>query len=169
MGSYTHVLAYLRSLPSTPEQPESLPRAVQLESTLPSTLESLLELRDEASYLGLAELYKLCCHEIDRFHHRSALGSMSGGGGGSGKTESVRSFHTLVEPCQPHMEAREPSELLVSKGINGGGRIAKSSAARESSSSSSFENKDVVLVRERRSRQQRGIQYEMGTPPPGWI
>ncbi|KAG8218852.1 hypothetical protein J3R82DRAFT_4531 [Butyriboletus roseoflavus] len=156
---YTHVFAYLRS---PPEQPETLPRAVQLGSMSPSRLESLLELRDEASYLGLDELYALCCHEINR-SHRSPLPTAAGRML-RGKTGSVHSLRTLVEQCQPHQEAKL-SELRVSKG-NSSARTAKS-ATRESSSSSSCENKDVS-VRER-SRQVKGSKYEMGSPPPGWI
>ncbi|KAG6378924.1 hypothetical protein JVT61DRAFT_13209 [Boletus reticuloceps] len=65
---YTHLLAYLRSAPSTPEHPETLPLAVQLGmSPSDSRLESLHELREEASYLGLVDLEMLCCHEIHRF------------------------------------------------------------------------------------------------------
>ncbi|KAH9938169.1 uncharacterized protein B0H18DRAFT_965888 [Fomitopsis serialis] len=44
---YAHVLAYLRSPPSTPENPAVLPRAVQLTGS---------HLRDEARYLDLDEL-----------------------------------------------------------------------------------------------------------------
>ncbi|KAH0840129.1 hypothetical protein J3R83DRAFT_1106 [Lanmaoa asiatica] len=162
LGSYVHVLAYLRSLPGTPERPEVLPRAAQLGSMSPSRLESLLELRDEASYLGLVELYKLCCHEISRFH-RSPLPTTSTAAAGvlRGKTGSVHSFRTVIEQCQPHPEV-QPSELQpVSKG-NGGARTAKF-AFRDSGSSSSCENKDVLV------RQGRGVKYEMRSPPVGWI
>lgn len=166
LGSYTHVLAYLRTLPSIPEQPETLPRAVQqLGPQSPSRLESLLELCDEASYLGLEALYKLCCREINRVQ-RAPLPTCVGGTL-RGKTGSVRSFHTLVEQqCQPHQEVR-PSELRASKGSSNA-RTPVKSATRESSSSSSCENKDLLVVRER-SRERRGRKYEVGSPPPGWI
>lgn len=138
-----------------------LPRAVQLGSTSPSRLESLLDLRDEASYLGLDELYALCCQEINR-SHRSPLPTTAGRML-RGKTGSVHSLRTLVEQCQPHQEA-QPSELQVSKGNSS---VRTKSATRESSSGSSFENKDVT-IRER-SRQVKGIKYEIESPPPGWI
>ncbi|KZT20355.1 hypothetical protein NEOLEDRAFT_1245242 [Neolentinus lepideus HHB14362 ss-1] len=61
--SYAHILAYLRA-PTL-----SLPRPVQLSSCSSRTdaaarLEALLDLRDEATYLGLDDLQKLCTEEI---------------------------------------------------------------------------------------------------------
>ncbi|KAF8195830.1 hypothetical protein K438DRAFT_1483943, partial [Mycena galopus ATCC 62051] len=59
---YVHILAYLRS-PRTSEGPELLPpRAAR------AGLDSLLELRDEAAYLGLEDLHKLCVEEIRQQH-----------------------------------------------------------------------------------------------------
>lgn len=146
-----------------PQHPETLPRAVQAQPGSPSSLrlESLLELRDEASYLGLVELEKLCCHEIHRCQRSPLSTSASGTLRGQG---SVHSFHTLVERCQSRQEVR-PSEPRVLKG-NGGGRTAKY-GARKSSSGSSFENKDVLV--QERERQGKGVKYEVGSPPPGWI
>ena len=48
-----------------------LPRAVQLTSSSSSRLEALLELRDEARYLNLDELYDLCCAELRARHYLS--------------------------------------------------------------------------------------------------
>ncbi|ESK96058.1 hypothetical protein Moror_7403 [Moniliophthora roreri MCA 2997] len=63
---YAHILSYLRSL--DPEESgllDTLPRAIQLQpSYTQSRLEALLELRDEAAYLNLDGLYKLCVDEI---------------------------------------------------------------------------------------------------------
>lgn len=61
---YAHILAYLRTPLSTPEQPAMLPRGAQLLSSSSARLEALLELRDEARYLELEELYKLCTDEL---------------------------------------------------------------------------------------------------------
>ena len=69
--SYTHILSYLRSPPSTPDQPAVLPRAVQLTSSSSSRLEALLDLRDEARYLDLTELYDLCCNELRTRHYHA--------------------------------------------------------------------------------------------------
>lgn len=62
--SYTHILSYLRTPPS-PDRAPTLPRAVQLAGgTFPTRIEALLELRDEANFLQLEELYALCVDEL---------------------------------------------------------------------------------------------------------
>ncbi|KAI9508941.1 hypothetical protein F5148DRAFT_1191572 [Russula earlei] len=55
--SYDHILAYLRSQPTTIEH---------LHSATPARLEALLALRDEAAYLDLPELVHLCTAEMRR-------------------------------------------------------------------------------------------------------
>ncbi|KAF8484768.1 hypothetical protein DFH94DRAFT_679368 [Russula ochroleuca] len=64
--SYDHILAYLRSPPSTADHVASLPHAVQLHAATPARFEALLVLRDEAAYLGLSELVDLCTAELRR-------------------------------------------------------------------------------------------------------
>jgi hypothetical protein len=63
---YDHILAYLRSPPTTVDHVASLPHAVQLHAATPARLEALLSLRDEAAYLGLSELVELCTAELRR-------------------------------------------------------------------------------------------------------
>ena len=64
---YTHILSYLRT-PTSPDQPGVLPRAVRLSHNYRSArTETLLELRDEASFLNLQELSKLCTEELDKY------------------------------------------------------------------------------------------------------
>ncbi|KAJ7276460.1 hypothetical protein B0H12DRAFT_991542, partial [Mycena haematopus] len=59
---YVHILGYLRS-PRTSDGLEVLaPRVAR------AGLDSLLELRDEAAYLGLDDLHKLCVEEIRQQH-----------------------------------------------------------------------------------------------------
>lgn len=123
---YTHILAFLRTPSISLEYPATLPRGVQLTSFTHSTsstlfnakLEALLELRDEAAYIGLDSLHKLCTDEVrQRLSHaqRHARGSshasintmispgmlpsLSGGGLGSIHSHhaSVYSLHTLIE------------------------------------------------------------------------
>ncbi|OCH94123.1 hypothetical protein OBBRIDRAFT_789646 [Obba rivulosa] len=105
---YAHILSYLRSPPSTPENPVMLPRAVQLTNTSSSRLEALLELRDEARYLDLDELYKLCTEEIRQ--RQSAAASPSLGlhlrGFSSASNTSVRSLHTLREDMESSTKSR---------------------------------------------------------------
>jgi len=164
---YTHLLAYLRSAPSTPEHPETLPLAVQLgTSPSDSRLESLHELREEASYLGLVDLDLLCSHEIHRFQ-RVLTPALSPGGTPRGKTGSVHSVRTVVEGCQSRKEPAPSALPLFKSNGSSGSRYTTKPTTREYSSGSSFENKHAS-VRER-GRQRRGIKYEVGSPPPGWI
>ena len=64
---YDHILAYLRSPPTTADHVATLPHAVQLHAATPVRLESLLALRDEAVYLDLQELAHLCNAELRRY------------------------------------------------------------------------------------------------------
>lgn len=95
---YAHILAYLRQPESTPEAPACLPHAARLNGT-PTRMEALLELRDEAAYLGLDELRTLC---VDELRHRQAPSPASLGlhirGLSSG---SSKSLHTLREQDEP--------------------------------------------------------------------
>ena len=156
MHSYAHVLSYLRSLPSTPERPEALPRAVQVGLQSPSRLESLLELCDEADFLGLEALSNLCRQEISRVQRTPTSTCLGGSGIFRGKTGSVRSFRTVVEQCQPQ-DVRS-SELRTS---TGSASVTTKSVTRDSSP-------DKDLLRER-SKEKTGLRYEVGSPPPGWI
>ena len=63
---YDHILAYLRSPPTTVDHVTSPPHAVQLHAATRARLEALLILRDEAAYLGLSELVELCSAELRR-------------------------------------------------------------------------------------------------------
>ncbi|KAF7352741.1 hypothetical protein MVEN_01240300 [Mycena venus] len=92
---YVHILSYLRSPRASPEGPEVLPpRATR------AGLDSLLELRDEAAYLGLDDLHKLCIEEI-RQQHRPSRPRSSRAHSSSGSIHSlhasVSSLHTMLE------------------------------------------------------------------------
>lgn len=63
---YDHILAYLRSPLASADHVASLPHAVQIHAATPARVEALLVLRDEAAYLGLAELVELCTAELRR-------------------------------------------------------------------------------------------------------
>jgi len=94
---YIHILSYLRTPLSTSEHPAVIPRAVQLASSSRARLEALLELRDEANYLGLEELFKLCndelCSRPSMVSHARA-GSVS-------SAASIHSLHTVQEDSEP--------------------------------------------------------------------
>jgi len=116
---YAHILTYLRSPLGTPELAESLPHPVRLQPSFSqSRLEALLDLRDEAAYLDLEDLHKLCSDEIRHrqpppslrsFTHSRGLGSTGGLGFWptrpiQSQHASVYSLHTLVEPGQAAKE-----------------------------------------------------------------
>ncbi|KAF9247097.1 hypothetical protein BU15DRAFT_38501 [Melanogaster broomeanus] len=150
---YAHILTYLRSLSGTPEQPEVLPHAVQLGSSSRSRLESLLELRDEASYLGLDELHKLCCYEINQRYSVSPSAHTRGGSGSS--AASIHSLHTVIEHHQDVRSSRVSSDttrssrLTTTEPRSGSPSVPRYSSLRERS----------------RTRKDDGMK----SPPPGWI
>ncbi|KAI6047132.1 hypothetical protein EDC04DRAFT_589126 [Pisolithus marmoratus] len=145
---YAHILSYLRSLPSSPEVPEVLPRAVHLGSASRAHLEALLELRDEASYLGLDELYGLCMHEINQRHsifdHSRSASSCA---------MSIRSLHTVVEQNSSMQDSRSSQ---MSNGTSKSGILSS-----------------VPHHLGLRGRSTGGTRSESGvtskSPPPGWI
>ncbi|KAI0677603.1 hypothetical protein C8Q78DRAFT_960170 [Trametes maxima] len=115
-GPYAHILAYLRSPHSTPDAPAPapppLPHAARLNGTT-ARFDALVDLRDEAAYLGLTELKTLCADEL-RHHchppHRGGAHAHAPGGLGLGlhmrgfsnaSSHSARSLHTLREGVEP--------------------------------------------------------------------
>ncbi|KAG6917912.1 hypothetical protein DXG01_000521 [Tephrocybe rancida] len=157
---YTHVFNYLRAAPGSPDTPETLPRSIQM---LPShqRLEGLLELRDEAAYLGLENLHKLCMDEI-RMRHGPRLHSR----GHSSSTlaqslqASVYSLHSLMErvdsDMQPSPRDSHSSDSKSSKG-SVDMTIARSPATPQSWNGPS-------------RRQSGGRHSPAQSPPPaGWI
>lgn len=118
-------MSYFRSPPASIECPETLPAAVQLQSSShsQSRLESLLELRDEAAYLNLEGLYKLCTAELrlrqsPRLHYRGASTASSVASVQS-QHASIYSLHTLVERSEGGGDAlrrSRSSDIKSSKG-----------------------------------------------------
>lgn len=102
---YAHILSYLRTPPFISEHPAIIPRAIQLASSSRARLVALLELRDEANYLGLDELFKLCndeiCNRCSTAIHARA-GSMS-------SSTSFHSLHTVQEGGEPCAMGRSSS------------------------------------------------------------
>ncbi|PPQ98497.1 hypothetical protein CVT24_003988 [Panaeolus cyanescens] len=100
---YAHILNYLRT-PSVRGQPETLPRALQiLASNSPaSKLDSLIEVRDEAAFLNLEGLHKLCTDEI-----RLRYGPRMHTRGNSASAASVHSLHASVYSMQTLLEHGE--------------------------------------------------------------
>ncbi|KAG1866554.1 hypothetical protein DFJ58DRAFT_769738 [Suillus subalutaceus] len=123
---YVYILSYLRTPLFTSEHPAIIPRAVQLASSSRARLEALLELRDEANYLGLDELFRLCNDEIcsrrSTASHARA-GSMS-------SSASIHSLHTVQEGGEPHDMGRSSSR---SSGKSTRGTPSSAAAPRERS------------------------------------
>lgn len=120
---YTHILNYLRSPLASPDAPEVLPRSVHLQSSTHSRLEHLLELRDEAAYLHLDGLYKLCTDEIRlRRHDGSRLhtrghSSTSPVGSIHSLRASVYSLHTLLERVESDIRSSQHDSSPDSKSV----------------------------------------------------
>ncbi|KAH7920176.1 hypothetical protein BV22DRAFT_1199102 [Leucogyrophana mollusca] len=150
---YAHILTYLRSSPTSAEHPAMLPRAAQLVSSSRSRLEALLELRDEASYLDLDELYKLCNDEINQrqsivipTHVRGASGSSSA---------SIHSLHTLRERSEPNEDTRlSHISTETSQGVLQSPSVPRHSSLRGRSQT----RKEVSVAASLKTR-----------PPAGWI
>ncbi len=145
-----HILSYLRSPRASPEGPEVLPpRAAQ------AGLDNLLELRDEAAYLGLDDLHKLCVEEIRQQHRprRSSRGHSSGSSVHS-LHPSVSSLHTMLERAE-----RQHSRTVSKESIDELG--SRSSLTRSPPTPESWAG-----GRHARSQTRHG---SLRSPPAGWI
>jgi hypothetical protein len=166
-------MAYLRSAPSTPECPATLPRGVQFNSSSSSRLETLLELRDEASYLDLDELQQLCNAEI---RHRESILSHTRVGS-TASDRSVHSVHTFRErsSSEPH-PADGPSHEALREST-----VTHRSAPKERGSVAARSTEQIVQPStappsHSRSRSHGRLRSAplrspplSTTPPPGWI
>ncbi|KIK68083.1 hypothetical protein GYMLUDRAFT_54767 [Collybiopsis luxurians FD-317 M1] len=119
---YSHILNYLRSPVGTADAPETLPRGVQLYPASSQTrLEAILELRDEAAYLELDDLYKLCTDEIRQRQpvlqprlprtHSRGQSTNSASNSLDSQHSSLSSLHTLLDRSahQQRVRAKEPN------------------------------------------------------------
>jgi hypothetical protein len=158
-------MAYLRSAPSTPEHPTIIPRAVQLIFSSSSRLEALLELRDEASYLGLDELQQLCNAEIR--HRESMLSHTHVGSTGSGP--SVQSLHTFRD--RPSSESHGADEFTV--GARRDSIVTHKSAPQERDGARSMAPVAPAPAASHSRSRSRTVPLRSppicAVPPPGWI
>ncbi|KAH9899887.1 hypothetical protein C8Q73DRAFT_338492 [Cubamyces lactineus] len=133
---YAHILTYLRMPHSTREAPALLPHAARLNGSS-ARLEALIELRDEACYLGLDELESLCNDEL---RHRQATPSSLGlglhmRGFSNASNHSVRSLHTLRERAEP----LEGVDRITHRKSDDSGFASGETSGRKSGSSAELE------------------------------
>ncbi|KAI0053559.1 hypothetical protein FA95DRAFT_1600707 [Auriscalpium vulgare] len=114
---YEHILTFLRSPPNTIDHTTALPHAVQLHTYSTARVETLVTLRDEARYLGLDELARLCTDELLTRHPHAPAHARGASAG------SLRSMTTLREeegePQPPPVPARDS---VASSGSTRSGR-----------------------------------------------
>ena len=157
-------MAYLRSPISTPEHPAILPRAVQLTGSSTSRLEALLELRDEARYLDLEELYKLCNDELRSRYARPAPAPLGLHlrGLSSASSASLRSVNTLRDIAEDAAGNSEESS-----------RDSGFASLRGKTSSKSKTDESVTptpgALRGRTTAKQGFVGQQRPKPQPGWI
>ncbi|KAJ7368361.1 hypothetical protein DFH08DRAFT_947282 [Mycena albidolilacea] len=149
---YVHILNYLRSPRASPEGPEVLPpRAAR------AGLDNLLELRDEAAYLGLTDLHKLCVEEIrhqHRPHRPRSTRAPSSSGSIHSMHASVSSLHTMVEERNEAQHWRSASKDSVDE------------LGKRSPPSRSLPTESWTGGRHVRSQTRHG---SIRSPPAGWI
>ncbi|KAK7061775.1 hypothetical protein R3P38DRAFT_2493523 [Favolaschia claudopus] len=147
---YVHILTYLRS-PRVSEGPEVLPpRAAR------AGLDSLLELRDEAAYLGLEDLHKLCVEQIRQQQQRPRLRTArehSSAGSIHSLHASVSSLQTMLERVERHHSRSMSKESVAEMG-------KPSPPTRSPPTPESWVSKKITS-----SLRQGSIR----SPPAGWI
>ena len=157
---------YLRSLPSTPENPTTLPRSILLIPSSFARLEALLELRDEANYLGLEELHKLCIEEIQKRDSAFSYTRV-------GSTDSVTSLHN-VHTCreQPEDHSRSSSSATQRNSPlleNRESDIPKAALVVEPPKTTSSTSRHSHSRSRSRGTGPRPQNRALSSPPPGWI
>ncbi|KDR83686.1 hypothetical protein GALMADRAFT_262056 [Galerina marginata CBS 339.88] len=180
---YAHVLSYLRA-PVIEGQPEVLPRALQLHASTStqSRLDNLIEVRDEAAFLNLEGLHKLCSDEIrlrygPRVHTRG--NSASSGTSIHSLHASIYSLHTLLERVEGDMAntitGSPETPLSTGTTVNGSkGQVCAQEAAtvvsRSPPTPQSWQGPQEALEQRSQSRQsQRQSGQTPKSAPAGWI
>jgi len=163
---YAHVLAYLRSPPSTPENPAVLPRAVQLTGSSTSRLEALLELRDEARYLDLEELYKLCNDELRLRQARPSPGPLGLHirGLSSASSASLRSVTTLRDIAED-----EVGMAAENSRDSGFASLRAKKSSKANSDKSGTPTPTPGAQRGRTTTRREAVGSQRPKPQPGWI
>ncbi|GLB33880.1 hypothetical protein LshimejAT787_0107640 [Lyophyllum shimeji] len=160
---YAHILSYLRSPVATPDAPETLPRSVLMQSSSNLRLESLLELRDEAAYLNLEGLHKLCTDEIrqrhgPRLHTRGRRTSTVG---------STHSMHASVYSLHALLECVESDIRSYPRDLGSSGSFHNEAGSTELTTSRSPPTPESWNGPSHEGTIARSSPVR--APPPGWI
>lgn len=161
-------------------QPDSLPRALQLinSSAIQTRLDNLIEVRDEAGFLGLEDLQRLCTEEIRmRYGPRLHTRGNSAGGSVHSLHASVYSLRTLSEHSEtdltnlPTTPPPQSADIAISTLVRKSKAPAKTTKETSPSRSSpptpqSWEG--PILEQRSQSRQSKVREYAK-SPPAGWI
>lgn len=142
-------------------QPETLPRALQLQASTSASarLESLIEVRDEAAFLALDGLHKLCTDEIrmrygPRLHSR---GQSSSAASFHSQQASVCSATTLAEHTE-HLHNAPPSPLPSSDSFSN-----QTPRGKPPPTPQSWDG-------DQRSQSRQSLtRHSLKSPPAGWI
>ncbi|KAG5342551.1 hypothetical protein C0989_000679 [Termitomyces sp. Mn162] len=152
---YPHILNYLRSPLDSQDAPETLPTSIQMISSH-QRLESLLELRDEAAYLGLESLCKLCVDEI-RLRHGPRLHTR-----GPSTSTAVQSMHGSVSSLHALLES-------VESDIQSNPRNSRSSASTSANDSVDMLTSRLLPTPQSSNGSPSRRSKERLNPPTGWI
>lgn len=173
---YAHILTYLRSSSNRKgDQEVTLPFKVQLvHNYTQERLETLLELRDEAAFLNLVGLQKLCEEELQSRQgtiliHRSYDHDSNTLGSVHSQHASVYSHHTLIERTEgdlrPHSCSSSKSAIkdrhLQRSDSKGSKHDSEPRRARQVPTPESWTEPRGKTTRHRRSPSR--------SPPAGWI
>lgn len=176
---YIHILNYLRS-PVVEGQPDSLPRALQLinSSSIQSRLDNLIEVRDEAGFLGLEDLQRLCTEDI-RMRHGPRLHTRGNSAGGSVHSlhASVYSLRTLSEhsetdmtkpPNPPTSPPPQDADIAPVRKNKTPVKTTRETSPPRSSPPTPQSWEGPILEQRSQSRQSK-VREIPKSPPAGWI
>ena len=159
-------MSYLRSLPSTPENPATLPRSILLIPSSSARLEALLELRDEANYLGLEELHKLCIEEIQKRDSAFSYTRV----GSTGSVTSLHNVHTFREQPEDHSRSSSSATQRNSPLLeNSDSDIPEAALVVEPPKTTSSTSRHSHSRSRSRGTGPRPQNRVLPSPPPGWI
>ena len=176
---YIHILNYLRS-PVVEGQPDSLPRALQLINSpaIQSRLENLIEVRDEAAFLGLEDLQRLCIEDIRmRCGPRLHTHGNSAGGSVHSLHASVYSLRTLSEhsetglmnpPTSPTPQSADIATPTPTRKSKTQVKTITETSPLQSSPPTPQSWEGPILEQRSQSRQSK-VRENPKSPPAGWI